>query len=717
MATDLVIILSSDWVESTATRAHVGEETADALQELHDTLLRRVIAADGEVVKHSGDGVLATFRSATAGLSAAVKIQQDFATYRSSPDALARLDIRVGLAAGDVQHQGGDIFGMPVIEAVRLQAAAQPNEILCSDLVRVLSQGRGGFVFEDAGKLQLKGLPAPVHAQRVRRADPAVATGSHALGTRTASVPPAAPGNAAPRPASTRRVLAAAALAVVIAGAALAAYRFAREPSVAEPERAVPAAAQSAAPRAPQSHSIAILPFANLSPSEADAYFAIGIHEEILNQLTKLGSLRVVARTTVQRYVGTQKSISEIARELNVETVMEGSVRYADGRVLVTTQLIDGATDVHLWSEKYERDFNNIFAIQGDIAVKVAQALKAELLPEERERIDRVPTTSIRAYDLYLSAGARAARQTAPDNRLAIEELDEATAIDPNFALAWVRKAGYLAMQPYFDPAGSAEHKARSLEAARRAIDIDPTLGDAYAALSSSLFTLRDWSGSEAAFRKARSLNTPLGDMPSYSLLHLTLGDFAGARDILQEGMKSNPQNSGALAFLVMTNALLGEWETAKQQYELGKRSFTPWGLGDTLMTGLLVGRNELDAARRIPPSSELDAAMLAKLDTPQAALLELRRLYDGADPAARGGLATWAAHFGDSALALEALRAAATQDAGILSSVWLPQFAEARRLPQFKTLMRDLGVVAYWREYGWPAVCRPLRADDFECD
>ena len=196
MSTDLVIILSSDWVGSTATRAQLGEEPADALQEVHDTLLRRVIGAEGgTVVKHYGDGVLATFNSATAALSAAVKIQQDFAASRASPDALARMDLRIGLSAGDIKHQAGDIFGLPVVEAVRLQSAAAPNEILCSDLVRVLSQGRGGFQFEDAGMMELKGLPAPVHALKVRRSEhgPTVPTVSAKPVSVAPAVAPVAP--------------------------------------------------------------------------------------------------------------------------------------------------------------------------------------------------------------------------------------------------------------------------------------------------------------------------------------------------------------------------------------------------------------------------------------------------------------------------------------------------------------------------------------------
>src|SRR3989304_3560471 len=197
VSTDLVIILSSDWVDSTATRAQLGEEPADALQEVPGALVRRVVGAEGgTVVKHYGDGVLATFNSATAALGAAGKIQQDLAAPRASPDALARMDLRIGLSAGDIKHQAGDIFGLPVVEAVRLQGAAAANEILCSDLVRVLSQGRGGFEFEDAGMIELKSLPAPVHALKVRRSEHGVAAA-----TTAPKPPPPLPPAGPPRPA------------------------------------------------------------------------------------------------------------------------------------------------------------------------------------------------------------------------------------------------------------------------------------------------------------------------------------------------------------------------------------------------------------------------------------------------------------------------------------------------------------------------------------
>ena len=214
----------------------------------------------------------------------------------------------------------------------------------------------------------------------------------------------------------------------------------------------------SAAP-VPLPNSVAVLPFDNLSPDPDDAYFAVGLHEAILSQLANVREMHVVARASVQGYAGTQKPTPVIARELNVETVLDGSVRYADGQVLVTMHLSDGATNTSLWSESYEHEFSNIFAIQSDIALKVANALKAELLPAERERVTRAPTTSLPAYTLYLQAITRARRATPEETLLAIDDVEQALELDPDFAAAWVLYANLRTGAGFRDPEHAAEHR------------------------------------------------------------------------------------------------------------------------------------------------------------------------------------------------------------------------------------------------------------------
>ena len=151
-------------------------------------------------------------------------------------------------------------------------------------------------------------------------------------------------------------------------------------------------------------NSIAVLPFENLSPDPDNAYFAAGIHESTLNQLAKIRDLTVMSRTSVMQYEQDPPPIPEIAGALNVETVLEGSVRYANGRVLITAQLIDGSTGRHLWSDEFNRELADIFAVQAEVARRIAAALEVQLLPDEQARIETRATESIEAYQHYLHA-------------------------------------------------------------------------------------------------------------------------------------------------------------------------------------------------------------------------------------------------------------------------------------------------------------------------
>ena len=177
-------------------------------------------------------------------------------------------------------------------------------------------------------------------------------------------------------------------------------------------------------------NSIAVLPFVNLSPDPDNAYFAAGIHEEILNQLSKIEDLSVIARTTMLRYADSEKSVPEIGAELKVNTVMEGSVRYAGNRVRITTQLIDAVSGAHLWSEAYEEDLEDIFGIQLAIATRIAGTLEAEFSPAEQARVANRTTDSPEAYAHYLEARTLFVnfRPTEPVH----EALDAAIAIDPD---------------------------------------------------------------------------------------------------------------------------------------------------------------------------------------------------------------------------------------------------------------------------------------------
>jgi TolB-like protein/Tfp pilus assembly protein PilF len=223
------------------------------------------------------------------------------------------------------------------------------------------------------------------------------------------------------------------------------------------------------------SNSIAVLPFENLSPDPDNAYFAAGIHESTLNQLAKIRDLIVIARTSVMQYEKDPPPVPEIAKALKVEWVLEGSVRYAGGRVLITAQLIDGRTGGHRWSDEFNRDLADVFAVQAEVAKQIASAMQVQLLPDELARIENRPTDSKEAYQHYLHALSFPDTFIFPQYTSAKREsLDQAIAADPNFAKAYME----LALDYYTN-----RERNIAVEYAQKAIELDPTLGRAYLVL------------------------------------------------------------------------------------------------------------------------------------------------------------------------------------------------------------------------------------------
>ena len=306
--------------------------------------------------------------------------------------------------------------------------------------------------------------------------------------------------------------------------------------------------------------SVAVLPFENLSPNADDAFFAAGLHEEVLNQLAKLRDLSVISRTSVLRYSGSGLSIPEIARELNVGTIMEGSVRYASDRVRITMQLIDATTDEHLWSETYDREFADIFAVETDIALNVASALEAEFSLEERQSLERLSTTSPAAYQLYLRAlavkggSATGALLTGEQRSLADSFLDQALAIDPRLAPAYVQKSR---MAPVTAPEVARLN-------AERALEIDPNFGLAHLAIANS--HRRFWRAAEAreAYETALELspNDPV-ILSDFGLFLAFVEEYDEATRLARYAAALDPNNSASYNTLGAVLQLSGDIDAA----------------------------------------------------------------------------------------------------------------------------------------------------------
>ncbi len=257
---------------------------------------------------------------------------------------------------------------------------------------------------------------------------------------------------------------------------------------------------------APDRKSIAVLPFQNLSPDPENAFFADGMTEDILTQLAKIRDLKVISRTSVMRYKGTQKPLREIAAELSVATVLEGSVRRAGDRVRIVGQLVDARTDQHLWAETYDREIKDVFAIQSEVAQQIAAALKATLSPAEKKRIEQSPTQDLAAYDLYLKGRELYNRYRKTDNEAAIELFQKALELDPAFALGYAGLGDAYAQralrfgfpQSWLDT---------SLEVSRKAIALNPELAEGYKALGLAYQAKGKYRESLDATRRAAEIN------------------------------------------------------------------------------------------------------------------------------------------------------------------------------------------------------------------
>ena len=251
------------------------------------------------------------------------------------------------------------------------------------------------------------------------------------------------------------------------------------------------------------SKSIAVLPFDNLSPDPENEYFSLGITEDIITQLSKISDLRVTSRTSAMRYQDSEKSVREIAQELQVGSILEGSVRRVGNQVRITAQLVDAKTDEHLWAETYDREIEDIFAIQRDVAEQIASSLKVELSPEDRARIERKPTENLTAYDYYLKGRDQYYSYSREDNERAIEFFNEALEVDPDYALAHGGLADAYAQRWLWYGFGE-EWLDSAIEESSTAVALDPDLAETYQAEGLVQRLLRD----------ARERESPQGDGP-----------------------------------------------------------------------------------------------------------------------------------------------------------------------------------------------------------
>jgi TolB-like protein/Tfp pilus assembly protein PilF len=319
--------------------------------------------------------------------------------------------------------------------------------------------------------------------------------------------------------------------------------------------------------------SVAVLPFENLASGEESAYFASGIHDELLTQLAQLGDIKVISRTSAMTYKASTKPLRQIAQELGVATIVEGSVQRSGNRVRVQAQLIDARTDAHLWAERYDRELTDVFEIQSDIARQIATALKAKLSPAEQTRLARKPTSNTEAYDMYLRAREYANRSYGEANtRHAIDFAQKAIALDADFAEAWALLAVKQSDMFWYHYDRSPEIQEASRRSAQRALQLNPDLPDAHNSMASYLYHVKlDYENALKEFGVARA-GAP-GDADIALLTGAVLrrqGKIADALKYFQESQTLDPRSGPIAQNLGETYTLLRRYDDARPAFERG---------------------------------------------------------------------------------------------------------------------------------------------------
>ncbi|MFQ5972290.1 MAG: adenylate/guanylate cyclase domain-containing protein [Alphaproteobacteria bacterium] len=428
----------------------------------------------GRIVKTTGDGLLVEFGSVVDAVLCAVEVQRAMVRRNAGVPEESRIEFRIGVNLGDVIIDEDDIYGDGVNVAARLEGLAEPGGICVSRTVFNHVKGKVELGFEDLGEHKVKNIAEPISVYRV-------AIDADAAGTlpgEPTKRPPPLVRRLARRPWPA--AIAAAVVLIVIAGALVVWQTTLREPSATL--STVETQTDGALPL-PDVPSIAVLPFGNLSEDPEQEYFSDGMTNDIITDLSKISNLFVIASNSVFTYKGTPVKVKEVGRDLGVRYVLEGSVQRAGGRVRINAQLIDASTGYHMWAERYDRDWQDIFMLQDEITGAIVTALEVTLTESEQERVARQYTNNLDAYDIYLR-GRTYLRGTADAHLQARELFEQAIGLDPMFAAAYAEKSTTYFSNLVMTMRQSPNALDLALEAAQMAVTLDDSLPLAHTRLA-----------------------------------------------------------------------------------------------------------------------------------------------------------------------------------------------------------------------------------------
>jgi len=537
----LAAIMFTDMVGYTALMGADERKALALLERTHDILRPLINRFHGKWLQVIGDGTLSRFNSAVDAVNCALAIQ---AELENDPD----IKLRIGLHLGDVVVREENIFGDGVNIASRIEPLARPGGVACTEEMYYAVCNQPGIEGEFLGEKELKNVDHPVRVYAL--------SGEAAPPSETADI------RGVLGVLNWRHVLLGTTGLILLAGAMGLFVLINQRP---EPSSGILVEAAS----------IAVLPLENLSGDAEQEYFVDGIHDELITTLAKIGGLTVISRTSVMQYKTKKKPLPVIAKELNVSSVLEGTVRRAGDRVRVTVQLIDAVNDQHLWGNSYERELTDILALQSDVAQAIAAEIQIELTPQEQARVANVPPVVPEAYEAYLK-GRHFFDRLAPGD--AIEYFERSVELDPTYAPVFADLADAYSLLVVLSPQNPDAPTAKARAAAEEALELDPGLGKAHAAMANVETLAWNWSAAEQNYRKAIELSPNSSTVrDSYAAFLRFMGRLDEALAEAKRARQLDPLSPLTNLMVGWTYVFRGEYDKASEEYQAVLDMYPEW--------------------------------------------------------------------------------------------------------------------------------------------
>jgi adenylate cyclase len=492
----LTAILAADVVGYSRLMGANESGTLTALDTLRtDFVNPKISEHQGRIVKLTGDGMLVEFPSVVNAVACATELQRGMRNRNTGVPQHHRIEFRVGVNVGDVIVRGEDIFGDGVNVAARLESIAAPGGIMISGSVRDHIGNRLDLAFEDMGEQNLKNIESPIRVYRVC---------------------------------------------------------LDRSPTSGSKDKKAVQHEQVEKP------AIAVLPFNNMSGDPEQEYFSDGITEDIITDLSKVSGLLVIARNTAFTYKGKAVKVQQVAQELGVPFILEGSVRKAGARVRVTAQLISSENGAHVWADRYDRDLTDIFAIQDDITHAIVEQLKVKLLPQEKESIKQTRTDNVEAYTFYLRGRQFMERRSKAYYQLARQMFAKAVELDPLYARAYAGIAdcdSFLFLHFHVEDVVIDDILATSA----KALALDSGLAEAHASRGLALSLEKRYDEATAEFEQAIALDPDSFEGHYfYGRACFTRGKLEPAAALFERVAEIKPDDYQSLILLIQIYRSLG---------------------------------------------------------------------------------------------------------------------------------------------------------------